>query len=109
MNFISNGSPSPVANLSYPLVPWLLQSLSASGAEDAKYPHPFELQVKVELGPGTFTQELQVLNSGGIIVPCLRDDYQGLLGAACTTPHVHAGGTWNILELQRSKAARVNA
>jgi len=39
-------------------------SLSASGAEDAKYPHPFELQVKVELGPGTFTQELEVLNSG---------------------------------------------
>ncbi|KAF8068431.1 BETAC-AD [Scenedesmus sp. PABB004] len=41
------------------------QVLKASGSEDPKYPHPFELSVRVELGDGSLTQELSVTNTGG--------------------------------------------
>lgn len=43
------------------------QVLKATGTEDAKYPHPFELTVRVQLGydgAHTFTQELAVKNTG---------------------------------------------
>eukprot|EP00879_Flechtneria_rotunda_P008072 GHRR01008456.1.p1 GENE.GHRR01008456.1~~GHRR01008456.1.p1 ORF type:complete len:216 (+),score=86.37 GHRR01008456.1:152-799(+) len=38
--------------------------LKATGSEDAKYPHPFELRVKVEVGYKSLTQELAVTNTG---------------------------------------------
>lgn len=38
--------------------------LKATGQEDPKYPHPFQLTVKVSLGDNTFTQELAVTNTG---------------------------------------------
>ena len=41
-----------------------LQVLKASGSEDPKYPHPFELQVKVTLGDNSLQQELAVTNTG---------------------------------------------
>jgi galactose mutarotase-like enzyme len=41
------------------------QVLQASGTEDPKYPHSFELRVTVTLaGPHTLTQELAVTNTG---------------------------------------------
>eukprot|EP00879_Flechtneria_rotunda_P020671 GHRR01021750.1.p1 GENE.GHRR01021750.1~~GHRR01021750.1.p1 ORF type:complete len:113 (-),score=20.14 GHRR01021750.1:439-777(-) len=41
-----------------------VQVLKATGSEDAKYPHPFELRVKVEVGYKSLTQELAVTNTG---------------------------------------------
>lgn len=38
--------------------------LKATGSEDPKYPHPFELTVKITLADDTFTQELAVKNTG---------------------------------------------
>lgn len=38
--------------------------LKATGSEDPKYPHPFELKVKVQLGNNSLTQELAVTNTG---------------------------------------------
>lgn len=38
--------------------------LKAIGSEDPKYPHPFELKVKVQLGDNSLQQELAVTNTG---------------------------------------------
>eukprot|EP00878_Enallax_costatus_P002464 GHUV01002644.1.p2 GENE.GHUV01002644.1~~GHUV01002644.1.p2 ORF type:complete len:282 (+),score=70.65 GHUV01002644.1:245-1090(+) len=38
--------------------------LRATGTEDPKYPHPFELTVKITLGDDTFTQDLTAKNTG---------------------------------------------
>jgi hypothetical protein len=38
--------------------------LKASGKEDARFPHPFELRVKVTLEDEAFTQELTATNTG---------------------------------------------
>lgn len=38
--------------------------LKATGSEDPKYPHPFDLRVKVQLDNNTLTQELAVTNTG---------------------------------------------
>jgi len=40
------------------------QVLRSPGTEDPKYPHPFELQVAVQLGDNTFTQTLTATNTG---------------------------------------------
>lgn len=42
----------------------LLQVLKATGTEDPKYPHPFELTVKVELLDDALQQELSATNTG---------------------------------------------
>eukprot|EP00775_Hariotina_reticulata_P007154 gene7154-7369_t len=41
-----------------------LQILQSPGTEDPKYPHPFELRVKISLGDNTFTQTLTAANTG---------------------------------------------
>jgi hypothetical protein len=43
---------------------FVLQVLKASGSEDPKYPRPFELKVKVQLGDNSLQQELAVTNTG---------------------------------------------
>jgi len=40
--------------------------LKAIGSEDPKYPHPFELKVKVQLGDNSLQQELAVTNTGAV-------------------------------------------
>lgn len=39
--------------------------LKASGGEDGRYPHPFELRVRVELADESLAQELAATNTGG--------------------------------------------
>lgn len=43
-----------------------LQVLKATGSEDVKYPHPFDLRVKVQLSNNSLTQELAVTNTGQV-------------------------------------------
>jgi hypothetical protein len=38
--------------------------LKASGSEDPKFPHPFDLSIKVQLGDNSLTQQLAVTNTG---------------------------------------------
>lgn len=38
--------------------------LKASGQEDPKFPHPFELTITVALEGNTLTQELRATNTG---------------------------------------------
>jgi galactose mutarotase-like enzyme len=42
----------------------LWQVLKATGNEDPKFPHPFELSIKVQLGDNSLTQEMAVTNTG---------------------------------------------
>jgi hypothetical protein len=68
--------------------------LKATGSEDPKYPHPFDLHVKVQLQDNTLTQELAVTNTGQELGPVSRA--QQLQIDKCVT---QAG-------LQRQEAAR---
>jgi hypothetical protein len=43
---------------------YCVQVLDASGSEDARYPHPFQLTIRVELAPHTLVQHLAVRNTG---------------------------------------------
>jgi hypothetical protein len=40
------------------------QLLKASGKEDERYPHPFELRISVRLEDEALTQELTAINTG---------------------------------------------
>lgn len=48
----------------HPICILCVQVLNATGSEDPKYPHPFELKVKVQLGDNSLQQELAVTNTG---------------------------------------------
>jgi hypothetical protein len=63
---LDGSSSSPGTELAAPPCPETpLQVLAASGSEDPKYPHPFELSVTVSLGDNSLTQKLAVTNTGG--------------------------------------------
>lgn len=55
-----------------------LQVLRATGSEDAKYPQPFDLRVRVQLDNNSLTQELAVINTGQV-----RSGTQQLLNKTC--------------------------
>lgn len=63
-----------------------LQVLKATGSEDVKYPHPFDLRVRVQLSNNSLTQELAVTNTGqvrsGGAQQLLRKTLQPLRGSS---------------------------